>query len=147
VVWWSLAFAWLVHRAAQRRTGAFGRVLMLRPLAYIGTISYGIYLFHLFVVPVATVIERHTGIDLPVPVERGPAQLVVVTGASIAMAAVSWRVLEGPINSLKRRFPYVVVAPSTASSGSPRTPAEPAADRDVQPVGRKHHDGRDPGQA
>ena len=59
-MWWSLAFVWLVHRVARERTGAFGRLLTLRPLAYLGTISYGVYLFHLFVVPVATITERHT---------------------------------------------------------------------------------------
>jgi peptidoglycan/LPS O-acetylase OafA/YrhL len=147
VLWWSLAFVWVVHRAAVGRTGAIGRVLTFRPLAYIGTISYGIYLFHLFVVPVATVVERRAGINLPVPVERGPAQLLIVTVVSIALAALSWRVLERPINSLKHRFPYVVPAPNTAPIRSARGPAQAAANRDVQPVCGKRNDRRDAGES
>ena len=107
VVWWSLAFVWLVHRAATGRTGPLGRILTLRPLAYLGMISYGVYLVHLFVVPSAKIVEEHVGIDLLVPVERGPLQLVVVTAASVAVAAVMWTFLERPINRNKHHFPYV----------------------------------------
>lgn len=102
----------------------------------------GIYLLHLFVVPVATIIEQRTGLDIPVPVERGPAQLLVVAVASIAVAALSWAVLERPINSLKHRFPYIVVAPMQSTPH----PAEPAADGDVQPVGAERSDGREAGE-
>jgi peptidoglycan/LPS O-acetylase OafA/YrhL len=134
VVWWSLAFCWLVHCAASERTGVFGRVLTFRPLAYLGTISYGVYLFHLFVVPVAAIIERNTTLDMPVPVERGPAQFVVVIVASVSAAAFSWTVFERPINSRKHRFPYVTATP---------TVTYPSAYRDVHAVNGKGDDGDD----
>ena len=139
VIWWSIIFMWIVHRTARGRTGVFGRVLTFRPIAFIGTISYGIYLFHLFVVPVAQIVESRVGIDLPVPVSRGPAQFVAVATASIAVAAVSWTWFEHPINCVKRRFPYVPAA-AVGSAAEDATHS-----RDTDAVGAERSDGQQPG--
>jgi peptidoglycan/LPS O-acetylase OafA/YrhL len=104
---WSLAWMWLVHCAARGFRGWPGRILRARPLVYIGTISYGIYLIHLFVMPAVTTLQRRLGIGALATDRPGPEQFVLVTVLSIAAAAVSWRYFERPINSLKTRFPYV----------------------------------------
>ena len=69
--------------------------LALAPLAYLGRISYGLYAFHLPVlrgwinqVPFAFLIPRPWG----------------ALAMTIALAALSWRYFEGPINRLKNRF-------------------------------------------
>jgi peptidoglycan/LPS O-acetylase OafA/YrhL len=71
-----------------------------RPLTYLGTISYGLYLFHPFAALGVGAVFRHFG--------GAPRPLVVACYfvATIAAAAASWHFFEGPINGLKRHFPY-----------------------------------------
>ena len=120
-LWFPLVALWLVDRASLGFKGWLGAALQSRPLTYIGTISYGIYLFHALVVPVMRDLERRLGFDLAIP-EAGPGQFVGVMAISVAAAALSWTVFEQPINRLKDLFPYV----SDRSSRSSRVP-EPSS--------------------
>jgi peptidoglycan/LPS O-acetylase OafA/YrhL len=74
------------------------------PIMYLGKISYGIYVFHVFVpiglLWVAHQLGRHYS-DAP-----GPANFILVSLTTIALAALSWQLFERPINDLKRHFPY-----------------------------------------
>jgi peptidoglycan/LPS O-acetylase OafA/YrhL len=115
-VWWSLFFVWCVHHTARGVGGPIGRVLSFRPLHFIGTVSYGVYLFHIFVVPASEIFERKTSIDLPLPESWGWARFVAVTIITVAAAALSWRLFERPINSRKRHFPYVSPSASLADT-------------------------------
>ena len=84
--------------------GRFAFVLGRRPLIYLGRISYGMYVFHLFVplsVRKCLRVIFHVQ-DLPTAV-----LVTLYTCVTIAAAAVSWHFLEAPLNSLKRFFPYV----------------------------------------
>lgn len=90
-------FAWLVLAAARGLPGLLGRVLASRPLGYIGSISYGIYVFHAF----ALVLDRFGLARLP-PLARLPVYALF----TLVLAALSWRFFEAPINALKERFPY-----------------------------------------
>ncbi|MGB2756180.1 MAG: acyltransferase family protein [Acidimicrobiia bacterium] len=63
-------------------------LLARRPLVYIGTISYGMYLFH---VPVIQMLDRKV-----LPFDAAP-RLGIQLGATILLAAISARVLELPI--------------------------------------------------
>ena len=78
-------------------------ILSWRPLAYVGKISYGLYLWH------GLVIWWH----LPWP---------VAVPLSIAMAIVSFHVIEQPFLGLKDRF------------GRPRKTADPASAPSAQPT-------------
>ena len=80
--------------------------LRWRPLVYFGTISYGLYLYH---VPVRFAFEvafRKVGIvhafDGSRPLYRSILELTV----SIIVASLSWRLIEKPILGLKSRFGY-----------------------------------------
>ncbi len=81
-----------------------GRVLELRAVTYIGKISYAMYVFHMFTPPMlrwAFGIEERAG--------YGPRPWLFAwscVALTIAMAAVSWHVFEGPINRLKGRVRY-----------------------------------------
>ncbi|KPM55059.1 acyltransferase [Frankia sp. R43] len=75
-------------------TGWLFRVLAVRPLAWLGRISYGFYLWHFPVV-------AHWGRDLTIAVGRGPAILVVGL-ISLGLASASYYLLERPI---QRRRP------------------------------------------
>jgi peptidoglycan/LPS O-acetylase OafA/YrhL len=77
-----------------------------RRLVYLGTISYGIYLYHHFIFEIYKLYERYYG--------WGGSLLLdfVKLGASIMVAALSWRFIEQPFLSLKGRFGYQAAAPS-----------------------------------
>jgi peptidoglycan/LPS O-acetylase OafA/YrhL len=77
--------------------------LELAPLRYVGRISYGIYLYHLFLIPIGREVARRYGIP---EMERGLAMFFLYGAISIVLAAISWHVIESPINRQKRRFPY-----------------------------------------
>jgi peptidoglycan/LPS O-acetylase OafA/YrhL len=94
----SLASAWLVGAAARGFSGSFGNALQLRPVVYIGTISYGLYLFHGFI---PYVLGRY----VPGFVEMSwPARAVLLTAATFSVAALSWRIVEAPLLRLKDRL-------------------------------------------
>ena len=91
-------FCWLVLRAAHGFRGALGRLLASRPLTWLGTISYGLYVFHAFpflLMRFAPIRELH-------PLAR----FGLFLGLTVAIAHVSWRFFEAPINRLKDRYPY-----------------------------------------
>jgi peptidoglycan/LPS O-acetylase OafA/YrhL len=76
------------------------RILTLKPLAYIGRVSYGLYLYHVPVLTIGTAWLAQSGI------ESGLWARVLLAAASFAIAAASWHLFEAPINGLKRYFQY-----------------------------------------
>lgn len=98
-----LFFVWLVAHAAQGFGGVIGTVLEIKPLIYIGKISYGIYLCHYFML---TIIPRiFDKIGLPYP-NNIFLEFVLMTVFSLLIASLSWHLIEKPINNLKRHFKY-----------------------------------------
>lgn len=95
----ALVFAPLVAGAARGFRGMAGALLAWPPIVYIGRVSYGLYLFH--VVP--------SFLGWPVgPADAGAlARFAAYFLVSIAVASISWRLFEKPINDLKRHIPYV----------------------------------------
>jgi peptidoglycan/LPS O-acetylase OafA/YrhL len=71
------------------------RLLEFRPLAYLGTISYGVYMYH--GVFIATGPYRAPGIDWPPPTAAGLLMLMVV-------APLSYHYFEKPLLTLKDRY-------------------------------------------
>jgi peptidoglycan/LPS O-acetylase OafA/YrhL len=71
-----------------------------RRLVHLGTISYGIYLYHPFVLAFVPILHRAAGI------KGSPWMDVAKVGICIGLAEVSWRLIERPLLSLKDRFPY-----------------------------------------
>jgi peptidoglycan/LPS O-acetylase OafA/YrhL len=103
---WALLCVWLVHRASRGFPGRIGRLLRAGPLLYVGKVSYGIYLVHLFVMVGVPRLERMLGLDALTLSQPGWRHFALVMPVSLVAAALSWRFLEEPINSLKARFPY-----------------------------------------
>ncbi len=96
-------------RAAQGFSGVVGTILELRPLVYLGKISYGIYIYHLLVAYVLSGMFRH--IDLAY--QTVVIQSVFNTVATLVVAMLSWHLIEKPINDKKRYFGYTKMALST----------------------------------
>lgn len=96
----TLLAGWLVYNAYVGVSGAPGRVLSFKPFVYLGAISYGIYVFHGF----AAYFFSHLG--LHAANTNRVVFFLVMTSATIVIAALSWRFFERPVNALKRHFPY-----------------------------------------
>jgi peptidoglycan/LPS O-acetylase OafA/YrhL len=93
--------------------GVFSRTLQSRPLAYLGSISYGIYLYHTMII---WLIDR---VCTPRHIHLAPFQLfVLVSVLSICVAAVSFRYFETPIMRSRHRRRAVA---AVAAAGHPAT--------------------------
>ncbi|MGA3285254.1 MAG: acyltransferase [Verrucomicrobiota bacterium] len=98
----------LVYSAIKGFRGPLGWFLEAGPISYLGKISYGLYIIHGF----AALICLHL-LTLPGTPHWVPAayalrcvRIPLLAGVTIGLAALSWRVLEKPLNDLKRAFPY-----------------------------------------
>ncbi len=74
--------------------------LRSRWLVYLGTISYGIYLYHHILFKVWDDLSSHYGWSGSMLVD------LVKLGIALALASLSWHCVERPILSLKDRFRY-----------------------------------------
>jgi peptidoglycan/LPS O-acetylase OafA/YrhL len=102
----ALLAVWAVDTALD---GRLSRVFASRPVRLVGTISYGIYLWH---APIIWAIIDWAEND---PIAReaargGVAMFAAVTAITLVIALLSWYGVERPINRLKRHFPYPAVA-------------------------------------
>ncbi|HKT61206.1 MAG TPA: acyltransferase [Gemmatimonadales bacterium] len=99
---------WVVANAARGFAGPVGRFLDSTPVRYLGTISYGIYVYHLLLPAILPKIARRLGHpDLFAALGDGSFPFLVFYGlVTIVVAAVSWHAFEAPINRLKDRFEY-----------------------------------------
>jgi len=99
---WALVFVWLIKRASSGFIGLGGKILELKPLVYTGRISYGIYVYHPFVYFLLPILFYRTGTDFSLLPRL--LQFSLAAASTVAIAALSWRFVESPINSLKDRF-------------------------------------------
>jgi peptidoglycan/LPS O-acetylase OafA/YrhL len=102
----------LVIAATAPVQGLLGRTLTAPWLTLLGRHAYALYVFHhpivIFAGQVVTVDELPTVYGSRLPA-LGLYSLVI-GGASLAAALVSWRLLERPFLNLKNRFPYIPAA-------------------------------------
>jgi peptidoglycan/LPS O-acetylase OafA/YrhL len=70
-------------------------MLRWRPLAFVGVLSYGVYLLHCLCKNVASIAVRE---------QRGVVLFVVTLAAAILVAYLSFRFFETPVLKLKRRY-------------------------------------------
>jgi len=103
MILWAFAFTGLVSKAAEGFTGPVGSFLSWSVLRYIGHISYGIYLYHLPALLFVVRVYKKLGVRFP---DVGLGRFVVAGVVTVSIASLSWHLLEGPINRLKRFFPY-----------------------------------------
>lgn len=92
-----LASAFLAG-AVKGYRGWFGALLGCRALCFLGTISYGCYLYHLVVRAVVDGMGASLGWTLVI---GSFVDFAIKVGITIAIATLSWFVFEKPINSFK----------------------------------------------
>ncbi len=98
----ALISAALLIGAVKSYTGILGRVLTLRPLCYLGTISYGCYLFHLAIqswVSHTSFFQSNHGLAVDM------LEFWLKVALTMLVATISWYAFEKPINGLKDWFP------------------------------------------
>jgi peptidoglycan/LPS O-acetylase OafA/YrhL len=94
----ALIGGWIIWNASIGIGGVIGKFFKIRPLLYIGTISYGIYLYHNFVL--------HFMFMRFSILHSTFVATLLIGGITILLAALSWHFFERPINNLKRYFKY-----------------------------------------
>ena len=103
----ALLAGWVVLRASTGFRGPIGKLLEIKPLIYLGTISYGIYVYHNFI---PYIMYKTLGLpsiaDLLKLPYTWPLDALLQGGIAISLAALSWHFFERPINNLKRYFKY-----------------------------------------
>jgi peptidoglycan/LPS O-acetylase OafA/YrhL len=108
-----------IERCVQGSDNPFGRILQSKVMSYLGKISYGIYLYHLYVRLVfwklfnwvSAFALAKLGISLKALGEFCSLQAVsfiIYLSSSILFAAASWHFLEQPINNWRRKIMYSV---------------------------------------
>jgi peptidoglycan/LPS O-acetylase OafA/YrhL len=93
-----LAMAYFLVAIVIREDHVLQRLLNIFPLKRIGTISYGMYLFHIFAVAAAMKLLQYLPFDGPV------ATFLIATVLTVIVAEISFRLFESPIMRWKRRF-------------------------------------------
>ncbi len=94
----------VVLQSAGRRSM---RLLRLPPLARLGQISYGLYLYHFPVLAIMLDIARGLGF-----MGKLYALKILSIVLSIALASLSWRFIERPLLALRYRHPYATACPA-----------------------------------
>jgi peptidoglycan/LPS O-acetylase OafA/YrhL len=103
------------------RGGVPGRFLTTRGVAWLGLVSYGIYLWH---VPVMSYAFNHGWVDAVHPSARFLTYLGIALGITIPIAAISYYVVERPALRFKEpRRPAAMPSPSGEAVPSP--PGDP----------------------
>jgi peptidoglycan/LPS O-acetylase OafA/YrhL len=97
-------YGFIVAHAAIGFGGLPGRLLSLRPVLYLGRISYGLYVYHYFAPAAIAAIAQHTGLEaaLQEPAMALPAYVLF----TVSVSSLSWHLYEFPISKLKRYFEY-----------------------------------------
>ena len=93
-----LATSCVIALVVLRSESGVARALEWRPLAYVGTVSYGVYLLHKLVLHVV-----NRGLDAAALNASEPLFVMGLLG-TVGLAALSYRYFETPILSLKARF-------------------------------------------
>jgi peptidoglycan/LPS O-acetylase OafA/YrhL len=101
----ALIAGFVVSSASTGLNGPIGKILEIKPLVYVGTISYGIYVYHNFVLHFMYMPKTAKILLLP---DSWLLASLLIGGVTISLAALSWHLFERPINNLKRYFKYEV---------------------------------------
>ncbi len=104
------------------RPGRLLAALRWPPLVYLGTISYGIYLYHLGALVAASLLAPRFGLHGSLPI------IALASALTLAVATASWFLVEKPILRLKDRFterPRIATMPAAIPTAVD-APAEPA---------------------
>lgn len=108
--------ACLVAAAANGNADPWLDWLSWKPVRYVGRISYGIYVYHMFLPPLVSTIPSLQWVG-----NGGLIGSVALIGLSVGIAHLSWIFIESPILRYKNRFPL-----ARSASAAMLNPANPS---------------------
>lgn len=95
-----IAYPLAAFASALMLLSALGTAKMVpRPLVYLGRISYGLYVFHVFAIQLV-----RTHVQIASPFIEWPAEFLTSFALTVLLAAISYRWFETPFLRLKDRF-------------------------------------------
>jgi peptidoglycan/LPS O-acetylase OafA/YrhL len=102
----ALTFAWLVRSAACGFAGWAGKALELKPIVYVGKISYGVYVYHVILpfLLIAALNWLFNKYELDRSFFDSRRQRAFLGIALLVVPIISWHLFEKPINGLKDIF-------------------------------------------
>jgi peptidoglycan/LPS O-acetylase OafA/YrhL len=112
------AFVILVARTATGFDGNIARFLSNAGLVFAGRISYGLYIYHILV---AMVFNRWLPSQMRFLTTIPSLRLVVFGIVTVFTAALSWRLLEQPINRLRGEKTRKALGPISDGNWEPRS--------------------------
>jgi len=104
------AFVILVARTATGFDGWVGRFLALPGLVFGGRISYGLYIYHILVV---MLFQRWLPASMQWLLAIPSLRLIILGTSTLLVAALSWRILEQPVNRFRGAKPQALREPSS----------------------------------
>ena len=126
------AFVILVARTATGFDGNIARFLSNAGLVFAGRISYGLYIYHILV---AMVVNRWLPSQMRFLITIPSLRLVVFGIVTLFVAALSWRLLEQPINRLRAEKTRQALGPIPDGSWEPpgvtRSPRAPRLENEL----------------
>lgn len=92
-----------ISRASQNEFSGIAKWILQNPFSvYSGKISYGLYVYHMFIPPMFTYFGPRIGLSITNPY----LIFTIMYFMNFIISSASWWMLESPINKLKKRFPY-----------------------------------------
>lgn len=114
---YAVIFGWTVLSSAADLDGWAGRLLRWRPAVYLGTISYAVYICHVFAP--RTIQAGLRAIHAP-PLLSSPAPVFALSAIlTLTVASLSWFFFERPILNWRPAIPAGVTARSEAARSQP----------------------------
>ncbi len=90
--------AWLLAMSLEGTSGKYGRLLSWAPLVYLGRISYGIYVYHVFIIILVSPLLAAYGLSAE---HYAVARLAVLMFLTLALSSLSWHFMEKPFLAWK----------------------------------------------
>jgi peptidoglycan/LPS O-acetylase OafA/YrhL len=113
-----LLSAGIVLWAASGPRRGVGKLLAHPVAVWVGSISYGVYVYHFLIANVLRMLSVRYGWPALSPPYYGATRLVWMLATTFPVAAASWYLIEKPLNDLKRYIPYVRRTQQTSTSES-----------------------------
>jgi peptidoglycan/LPS O-acetylase OafA/YrhL len=94
----AIFLAWLLAAAVTGMNARYARILSWAPLVYLGKISYGIYVYHVFIIILVSPLLVPYGMSED---HNALGRIAILLALTLAMSSLSWHWLEQPFLAWK----------------------------------------------